>query len=52
MARFQLISMFSEDKNELQMITVSVDVAKCEENFTNSPSALAFCLLQKMFCLG
>ena len=51
MVRFQLIRMSSYAKNKLQMCSVpniSVDVAKCGESFTNSPSTLTFCLLQKM----
>ena len=35
----------------VQSPSISVDVAKCGENFANSPTALTFCLLQKMTCL-
>ena len=47
MVRFLLISMSSYAKNKLQSPNISIDVAKCEENFTDSPSTHTVYLLRK-----
>ena len=54
MARFQLIRMSSYAKNKLQMCSVTQHQCRlrqmCGKSFTNSPSTLTFCQLQKMTC--
>ena len=51
MVRFQLISLSSYAKNKLQMCSISQHQCRrrqmCGNIFTNSPSTLTFCLLQK-----
>ena len=54
MVSFQLIRMSSYAKNKLQMCWVTQHQCRSRQMwkiFTNSPSTLTFCLLQKMTCL-
>ena len=56
MARFQLITKSSYAKNKLQMCWVTQHQYRLRHNnvwkiFTNTPSTLTFCLLEKMTCL-
>ena len=54
MVMIQLMSMSSYADNKLQMCSItniSVDVAKCGENFTNLPSTLTILCYKKWLVL-